>query len=230
MVVRAYIDDLGDADLLVRVVPGTNPIAWQLGHLTVGTASMLRALGQTAPELPADFEQAYLVAVCNSPARRDCLIERLSESLSGSLRIVTVPPDCSDVLELVCRSTAPGEDDPIVVIGLEKGIIAEDFKHPRIAALNHRRDQWRQSIPQPVLFWVPEYLRETLARGATDFLDWRAGTFLFVDHASVRRQPHRPKRAWRQGRSKATAPTRSRGCQEDAAPGGRANPRYSRGA
>jgi hypothetical protein len=129
-----------------------------------------------------------LVAVCNSPARRDSLIERLSESLSDSLRVVTVPPDCSDVLELVCRSTAPGEDGPIVVIGLEKGIIAEDFKHPRIAALNHRRDQWRQSIPQPVLFWLPEYLLATLARGAPDFLDWRAGTFLFVDHASVARQ------------------------------------------
>ena len=32
-IINAYINDLDDADLLIRPVPGMNHIAWQLGHL-----------------------------------------------------------------------------------------------------------------------------------------------------------------------------------------------------
>ena len=32
-IVNAYINDLDDAELLIRPVPGMNHIAWQLGHL-----------------------------------------------------------------------------------------------------------------------------------------------------------------------------------------------------
>ena len=32
VVVRAYVEDLTDAELMVRSVPGSNHIAWQLGH------------------------------------------------------------------------------------------------------------------------------------------------------------------------------------------------------
>ncbi|NLX99611.1 MAG: DinB family protein [Rhodopirellula sp.] len=66
MVVRFYIEDLTDADLLVRSVPGTNHIAWQMGHLVAGTASMIRALGRTAPDLPAGFEQSYTKETASS--------------------------------------------------------------------------------------------------------------------------------------------------------------------
>ncbi|MFM8221811.1 MAG: DinB family protein, partial [Planctomycetaceae bacterium] len=33
MIVRSYLSDLSDSDLLIRPVAGTNHIAWQLGHL-----------------------------------------------------------------------------------------------------------------------------------------------------------------------------------------------------
>ena len=41
----AYVQDLADADLLLRPVPGINHIAWQLGHLITGSKKMLGWLG-----------------------------------------------------------------------------------------------------------------------------------------------------------------------------------------
>jgi len=59
MVTRAYVGDLSDADLLVRSVPGSNHIAWQLGHMIAGTAQMLGELGHKPPALPEGFEAAH---------------------------------------------------------------------------------------------------------------------------------------------------------------------------
>jgi hypothetical protein len=59
MVGRAYVEDLTDADLLVRSVPGTNHIAWQMGHMIGGTQEMIVALGREAPALPEGFIAAH---------------------------------------------------------------------------------------------------------------------------------------------------------------------------
>ena len=58
-VTRAYIDDLTDAEFLVRSVPKSNHIAWQLGHTIESSRRMLKALGHQAPAVPAGFEAAY---------------------------------------------------------------------------------------------------------------------------------------------------------------------------
>ncbi len=70
MVVNAYVQDLDDADLLVRPVPGANHTAWQLGHMIVGTGHMLEALGHKGPELPAGFADQYTkeTAASDDPA------------------------------------------------------------------------------------------------------------------------------------------------------------------
>jgi hypothetical protein len=59
LVVRFYVSDLTDAELLVRSAPGSNHIAWQLGHLILSTRHMLQSLGHAAPDLPAGFQEAY---------------------------------------------------------------------------------------------------------------------------------------------------------------------------
>lgn len=58
-IVSIYVEDLSDADLAVRAVPGANPIGWQLGHLIGGTKMMLAALGHPGLELPEGFEAAH---------------------------------------------------------------------------------------------------------------------------------------------------------------------------
>lgn len=59
-VVGKYLDDLGDADLLVRPVAGQNHIAWQLGHLILTERNMLEGVKPgSSPALPAGFEEAH---------------------------------------------------------------------------------------------------------------------------------------------------------------------------
>src|SRR4051812_42752840 len=55
-----YLEDLSDADLLVRPAPGANHIAWQLGHLITAEQRMVaHAGGAKAPELPAGFAEQH---------------------------------------------------------------------------------------------------------------------------------------------------------------------------
>lgn len=60
MVFNAYLADLTDDDLLVTAVDGTNPLAWQLGHVVAGERGMLEMIKPGAsPALPAGFEEAH---------------------------------------------------------------------------------------------------------------------------------------------------------------------------
>ncbi|MBL8800030.1 MAG: DinB family protein [Planctomycetia bacterium] len=55
-----YLNDLSDADLLIRPVAGANHIAWQLGHLIVAEGKLLDVLpGIRFPDLPAGFEALH---------------------------------------------------------------------------------------------------------------------------------------------------------------------------
>jgi hypothetical protein len=58
--VESYLADLSDADLLVRPIPGTNHIAWQLGHLIAAENMMLEAVRPgSMPKLPAGFKEKH---------------------------------------------------------------------------------------------------------------------------------------------------------------------------
>ncbi|MFO0918678.1 MAG: DinB family protein [Planctomycetaceae bacterium] len=60
MVLRKYLSDLTDAELLIRPVKGCNHIAYQLGHLITSECGLLEAVAPgTAPALPAGFKEAY---------------------------------------------------------------------------------------------------------------------------------------------------------------------------
>jgi hypothetical protein len=60
-IVTNLLNDLSDADLLVRPVPGANHIAWQLGHLITSEMGMVKECISTAkyPELPAGFAEQH---------------------------------------------------------------------------------------------------------------------------------------------------------------------------
>src|SRR5437870_361895 len=61
-----YLDDLSDADLLVRPVPNANHIAWQLGHVIASECRLGRQLpGATYPELPAGFAEQHTKHTCS---------------------------------------------------------------------------------------------------------------------------------------------------------------------
>jgi hypothetical protein len=55
-----YVGDLSDADLLVRPVPQANHIAWQLGHLISAERGMCKMVpGVAYPELPAGWDERH---------------------------------------------------------------------------------------------------------------------------------------------------------------------------
>jgi len=59
-IVDDYLKDLSDAELLVRPLPATNHIAWQLGHLIQGEHEMIEMLSPgSMPKLPAGFQQKH---------------------------------------------------------------------------------------------------------------------------------------------------------------------------
>jgi hypothetical protein len=59
--VTRYLEELSDADLLVRPVPEANHIAWQLGHLIFAEPYLVKqGLPEAAyPDLPASFADTY---------------------------------------------------------------------------------------------------------------------------------------------------------------------------
>ena len=59
-IASGYLEDLSDAELLVRPVPGSNHIAWQLGHLIGSTQQMFDvAFPGTLAPLPAGFMEKH---------------------------------------------------------------------------------------------------------------------------------------------------------------------------
>jgi len=53
------LDDLSDADLLVRPVPGANHIAWQLGHIIAAEHRFISEIGKSMPALPPGFAEQH---------------------------------------------------------------------------------------------------------------------------------------------------------------------------
>jgi hypothetical protein len=58
--VPRFLNDLSDADILVRPVPNANHIAWQLGHVIASECRLGQRLpGAEYPELPAGFAEQH---------------------------------------------------------------------------------------------------------------------------------------------------------------------------
>ena len=66
-VLKTYISDLSDADLLRRPGDGCNHLAWQLGHLISSEVSLLDSVcpGKGA-DLPAGFAEQHAKETCQS--------------------------------------------------------------------------------------------------------------------------------------------------------------------
>jgi hypothetical protein len=86
MLTNAYVGDLTDADLLVRSVPGSNHVAWQMGHLIVSTQQMLAALGHTPPALPPGFETAYTAETAASDDPKKFATKQQYVDLAGQIK------------------------------------------------------------------------------------------------------------------------------------------------
>jgi hypothetical protein len=94
----SYVQDLTDADLLLRPVPGMNHIAWQLGHLISSTDKMLGLLGQPGFALPAGFAESYAkeMAACDDPkkfATKDVYLDLANKAKEATLAALDAIPE-----------------------------------------------------------------------------------------------------------------------------------------
>ena len=58
-ITKTYLGDITDEEMLVRAVPGSNHLAWQLGHLVASERSLLEAIGVDVPDLPEGFVEKH---------------------------------------------------------------------------------------------------------------------------------------------------------------------------
>ncbi len=58
-ITKKYLDDITEEEMLVRAVPGSNHLAWQLGHLVASERSLLEAVGADVPDLPEGFAENH---------------------------------------------------------------------------------------------------------------------------------------------------------------------------
>ncbi len=71
-VVKGYLEDLSDADLMVRPTPGANHIAWQLGHLIASEREMIESVCPgSMPLLPAGFAEKHTTETAKSDKPAD---------------------------------------------------------------------------------------------------------------------------------------------------------------
>ena len=70
-IVRPYLQDLSEADLMVRPAPGANHIKWQLGHLIQSDNGIVNSVCPgVMPPLPAGFDKQHdkAAAASDNPA------------------------------------------------------------------------------------------------------------------------------------------------------------------
>lgn len=99
MICQSYLSDLTDAELLVRPIPGTNHIAWQLGHIIASEHQMIdEACPGTMPPLPASFAEKHSKATSASDNPADFLtkaeyLKLMAEQRQGTLTALAKQSD-----------------------------------------------------------------------------------------------------------------------------------------
>jgi tetratricopeptide (TPR) repeat protein len=67
----------------------------------------------------------------------------------------------------------------LIIQGLEKSIGISGEYPPVLQDLNFVRDAYKRTVPHPILFILPDYAINRLAKFAPDFWAWRSGVFRF---------------------------------------------------
>lgn len=98
-VLKKYVDDFSDAELLQRPAPGCNHLAWQLGHLISSELFLLSAVAPgVSVELPAGFIENHdkRNAASNDPAqflKREEYVALLDGVRAATYKALDAMPD-----------------------------------------------------------------------------------------------------------------------------------------
>ena len=126
---------------------------------------------------------------CNQADHRDRVMAALHARLpdcriqSLSLR----EPVRNLFYELRAQLDSP-EPDAVFLYGIEGWLPfgPEAERSPFILNLNAARNSYPKEFPFPLVFWVPQHILTTIARGAPDFCSVRSGYYSFCATPEVR--------------------------------------------
>jgi hypothetical protein len=89
--VNWYLSDLSDADLLVRPLPGSNHIAWQLGHVIASETRLARQVPSISyPALPTGFEEQHAQGMATQESTKGFLGKQQYLDLFNQIRGATM--------------------------------------------------------------------------------------------------------------------------------------------
>lgn len=93
-VLMAYISDLNDEELFIRLLPETKHIAWQLGHLVAAERGLLEYIKPgMSPELPEKFAENHDKEKWNDDARenfcsKEVYMDVLTKQRNATLQVL----------------------------------------------------------------------------------------------------------------------------------------------
>jgi tetratricopeptide (TPR) repeat protein len=118
------------------------------------------------------------VAICNSPALRDHIIEHIRNEVRG-IEVVRLHRDTRDILNFAQKQVGDARPKAIFTTNMEEAI-AGDQRDRVLQGLNVSREQWQATYQCPVVFWLPDYVISLLMTHARDFWSWVSHHFEFV--------------------------------------------------
>jgi uncharacterized damage-inducible protein DinB len=91
-ILSMYVNDLSDADFLIRPVPGANTVAWQMGHL-ISSEQMFgkeNIPGIQYPELPPGFDAQHNGAAAGADPSKGFRMKAEYMDLFNKTRVATI--------------------------------------------------------------------------------------------------------------------------------------------
>lgn len=146
---------------------------------TARQASDLAALRRMLVASSGTFSLSF--ALCQDPALRSSLIQRLTAEFPGIL-ILKLPPKVPNVCAHVRAQLPEPAPEAIFILDLESSIPFEGDVQPTLSVLNSTREQW-EHFHCPIVFWLAEYGFTRLAQYAPDFWRYRSHQFEFIPEA-----------------------------------------------
>jgi len=119
------------------------------------------------------------IAVCNSPALRDHIIEKIKTHADGII-VIKIEKEVKNIFDFVKAKTDGQIPSSIFIVDVEKAVPSGNKDTNILRALNVTRELWKANYPCPIVFWVPEYVSTLISKHAPDLWSWVSHHFEFV--------------------------------------------------
>lgn len=123
------------------------------------------------------------LALCNSPALRDHLVQSLEQSCPNVQRAIVLDTT-ADLLELVDSVLDGRSASAVFIVGLEWLLSGASQNLTILNRLNASRELWQRRFSFPIVFWLPDFAATLLQTQAPDFWRWFSHQFMFVSEQS----------------------------------------------